>query len=84
MIFNANLLSSSGYDTLQNKYLGPLLRKEYAIPFCFKGDTPWEKELLTHLAALIHFSLTQPFTYELSVKAYLYLIVSRPKADLTS
>jgi AraC-like DNA-binding protein len=76
LVFNVNLLSSGNYDTLQNKYIGPLIRKEYAIPSIIKADVGWKKEFLTHLATLINLSLSKPFAYELLVKAHLLTMVA--------
>jgi AraC-like DNA-binding protein/quercetin dioxygenase-like cupin family protein len=76
LVFHPSLLAGVGYDDLQNRYIAPVLRKDYALPALILGEADWEKELLGHLNAIITLEAAQPFTYELLIKARLYQIVA--------
>ena len=76
LVFHPHLLAGAGYDDLQDRFVAPLLRKEYLAPTLIPNGTAWQKELLDQLEAIIALNAAKPFTYELLVKARLYQIVA--------
>ncbi len=76
IVFSPGLLMGNSYDALQVKFLDPLFKNRYRMPVHFKQESGWEKELLMHIGTIIDMGLHKPFTYELQIKAHLYLAFS--------
>lgn len=76
VVFSADMLRSSTTDTLQQKFIDPVVEKRYVPPFHFKGVHDWEAEILSQLKEIFRLNTSKAFTYELSTKARLYLILS--------
>jgi AraC-like DNA-binding protein/quercetin dioxygenase-like cupin family protein len=76
LVFSPNLLAGPGYDGLQERFIMPLLRKEYRPGTLIRGESDWQQELLTHLAEIITLNRVKPFTYELLIKARLFKIAA--------
>jgi AraC-like DNA-binding protein len=76
VVFHPELLCSGSYDVLQSKYIDPILKKQYELPKHIKAISEWEKEVLLQLEEIIRLSTIKPYSYELLVKARLYLVFS--------
>jgi AraC-like DNA-binding protein len=76
VVFRSDMLCSSRYDVLQEKFIDPLVKKQYVLPDQIKPDTEWGKEVLLQLAEIIQLNTLKPYSFELSTKARIYLILS--------
>ncbi len=76
VVFDPELLCSSIPDACQSKYIDPLIKKQLPIPVHIKGDNVWEKDIIEKLTEIMQLYSVKPNGFELSVKAYLYLIFS--------
>ena len=76
VVFNPGLLCSRTFDVLQSKYIDPVLKRQYLLSKHIKGENRWEKEALAQLSQIILSGSTKSDTYELEVKAHLYLLLS--------
>ncbi|WP_322922675.1 AraC family transcriptional regulator [Paenibacillus campi] len=75
IVFGMSLLDSSSYDTIQASYLDPLLARNSPTLLHMDGSTAWQQHVLPLLQQIVHVNLTQPVAYELTTKAYLYLVL---------
>jgi AraC-like DNA-binding protein len=75
-VFHAGFLSSSTYDAVQEKFIEPLLTRQYVPPVHLKGELPWEDEILALLLNMIRAHTELSLTRELTTKAQLYIILS--------
>lgn len=76
VVFGRDLLYSNTFDTVQSKYIEPLVQKRYSLSSHFKNAPSWEGEVLSQLSSIIEECAARPISYELSVKARLFLILS--------
>lgn len=76
VVFNQGLLHNNVFDIVKNRYIDPLLKNDYSFNAHLKGAEHWENEVMYHLNEIIDACISNPFTYELNVKARLYLILS--------
>lgn len=76
IVFNMNFLYSSTYDLLQNKYIDTISSRQGILPRHIKGNAKWESRLLSRLSEIASLILDKPYTYEMQVKALLYLVFS--------
>jgi AraC-like DNA-binding protein len=76
IVFDPVMLCSNTYDTLQIKFIEPIIKKIFTLPKHLRGELSWEKEVLSHLHFIIKIFNSKCQTYELIVKAHLYLIFS--------
>lgn len=76
LVFDVNLLAGAGYDDLQERFIGPILRKEYRLSTFIPGASDWQQALLAHLSEVIALNDTRPFAYELLIKARLYMMIA--------
>lgn len=76
IVFHPNLLNSNPYDKIQNKYINPIINKQYMFATVILGEEQWEQELLVHLDEIIENAVKKEYTYELLIKAHLYAIFS--------
>jgi len=75
IVFDANLLASSTFDTVQQKYISPLLDRTRTFPRHIKPNSEWEIKVLELLRTLIaQCSLESP-GYEIAAKGLLYLMI---------
>jgi len=76
IVFNPDILISHNIDDVQRKFIDPLIKKQFSFPFHIKGINEWEKKVLVGLVEIARLFKIQPYTYELTIKANLYLILS--------
>ncbi len=76
VVFNPAFLYSNSYDVLQLKYLDPLIQKRFLLPSHIKGLSDWENDILLYTNKIIDIFKSKAPTYELQIKAYIYLILS--------
>lgn len=76
LVFDANLLAGTGYDHLQERFIAPILRKEYRLSPLILDADDWQQELLAQLSEVIALNETRPFAYELLIKARLYTMIA--------
>ncbi|MWV43658.1 AraC family transcriptional regulator [Paenibacillus sp. HJL G12] len=74
VVFSPELLASPDFDVIQEKYIGPLLHQSFQPAPLIKGDTAWEKEVLTALDRILEDNEKRPPAYEISTKGLLYMI----------
>ncbi|OMF09596.1 AraC family transcriptional regulator [Paenibacillus amylolyticus] len=77
IVFNPELLGSRAFDTVQEKFIGPLVRKTVIPPSHIKADENWGQEILDLLKRIFADHAGRTETCEMSTKAYLYLIFAR-------
>lgn len=77
VVFSMNLLCSTSYDILQEKFINPIMKKQYLLPPFIQGNCEWEKEVLELLNDIVARNKQEHYTYELVTKAQLYLILSK-------
>ncbi|SFL75724.1 AraC-like ligand binding domain-containing protein [Paenibacillus sp. 1_12] len=75
-VFHSDFVTSSTYDSVQEKFIAPLLRRQYALPIHLKGELDWEKTVLALLLEMIRSNVESAPLHELTTKAQLYLIVA--------
>lgn len=71
VVFDKQLLSSSGFDHIQANYIAPFLDRSRTFPQHIKGETRWEKQILFQLRALLSICDQQEPAYELAAKQQL-------------
>jgi AraC-like DNA-binding protein/mannose-6-phosphate isomerase-like protein (cupin superfamily) len=77
VVFDTNLLASGSYDILQANYIVPLQEKIKTLPRHFRGSALWEEQILGYLQNIIAGYEQREPGFELSIKAYLYLILAQ-------
>lgn len=76
VVFHPGFLSSRTYDTLQQKYLDPILTGSLQLPPQIVGNSKDEQHILKLLQELVTVHRHRPPAYELTTKAALYRIFS--------
>lgn len=76
VVFNPCLLLGGTYDSIQNKYIEPLLKKQFIIPQWIDGSCDWHKTATSLLTDMIQIYMNKQNTYELLVKARLHELIS--------
>ncbi len=76
IVFSPELLLGSNYDGFQEKYVDPVIKGRYSMPVHIRGAADWEREVLFHIREAIETGEAKKFTYELVIKAHLYLAFS--------
>jgi AraC-like DNA-binding protein len=71
IVFDKQLLSSSGFDHIQASFIAPFLDRSRTFPKHIKGETRWEKHLLFQLRELLSICDQQELGYELAAKQQL-------------
>lgn len=74
VVFDAEFLSSRGYDALQERFIEPLLQKKSLPPSHLTGREEWEREILALIADIISSNERSVPAYQLMTKARLYQI----------
>lgn len=75
-VFHADLLSGSAPDLLHQRYVRPLLDRQYEVPVHLGRMNGDGAALLDLLERLFHIDKTRPFGYELAVRGLLQTCVS--------
>lgn len=75
VVFGMSLLDSASYDHVQGNYLDPLLARQVHAPLHLDPSLSWQQRILELLEQVIQVNLQRPVAYELTTKAYLYLII---------
>lgn len=76
IVFDPVMLCSNTCDALQIKFIEPIIKKTLTLPKYLGGELAWEKEVLSHMNFIINVFNSKCQTYELMIKAHLYLILS--------
>lgn len=93
IVFDVNMLASSVFDSVQEKFILPLQEKKRTFPRHMTGEQEWERSLLHHLDQIQNQYRDKSSGYEVSIKGHLYLMlyeitvgkhsVNRSKTDLS-
>jgi hypothetical protein len=75
-VIHSDFLASSMYDSVQEKFLDPLLQQQVVPPVHLTGALDWEQAVLTLLGDMIHSNVEASPMHELTTKAQLYLVFS--------
>jgi AraC-like DNA-binding protein/mannose-6-phosphate isomerase-like protein (cupin superfamily) len=76
VVFHADLLSGSAPDELHQRYIRPLLERQYEVPVLLDRKNGDSVALLDMLKQLFEIDRTRPFGYELAVRGMLQTCVS--------
>ncbi|CAI6029070.1 HTH-type transcriptional regulator MtrA [Paenibacillus sp. JJ-100] len=74
IVFHSDLLGSHTFDAVQEKFIGPIVRKNVILPSHITADEAWGREVLEYLQRIFANHAAKTDTCEMSTKAYLYLI----------
>ncbi|MCG7377035.1 AraC family transcriptional regulator [Paenibacillus sp. ACRSA] len=77
IVFSPELLGSRTFDTIQEKFIHPLVHKTLVPPNHIKPSDAWGQEILLYLQRIFAEHATNSETCEMSTKAYLYLIFAQ-------
>ena len=77
VVFSPEFLCSITQDAVQSYFIEPLIEKKIVPPIFIKGESEWEKEVIKSIDRVVELYLQKPYAYELSIKGYLYLIISK-------
>jgi len=77
IVFHSDLLGSHTFDAVQEKFIGPILRKSIQLPYHITTDEAWGSEVLAYLKRIFADHASGTDTCEISTKAYLYLMLAR-------
>lgn len=76
IIFNTSMLSFENTDICQQKYIKPFIDGNYKFPGIIKGDTVWEKQVITDVENIIAVFNNKSYGFEFKIKSLLYSIFS--------
>ncbi|UJF32461.1 AraC family transcriptional regulator [Paenibacillus hexagrammi] len=74
IVCDPQLLSSSTYDAIQNKYLSPWLERKLLLPDIYRRHTAWERSVLHYMEDMMRQYEGKPAGFELKIKADLLAI----------
>jgi AraC-type DNA-binding domain-containing proteins len=77
LIFNSEMLSSKSSDTIQIKFINPLINNQLNLPHHLICANENEKAIKTFLLELILTLTSRESNFELICKSYLYMIFSK-------
>ena len=72
ILINPSLLSSNGYDIVQNKYISPLLTGELNLPIVLPADDPATVSIRKLLDRIADMFSEGAYGHEIQIKACLY------------
>lgn len=76
LVFHPSLLQSSTYDSIQDRYIQPLLNQQFHTPVRVEGTADWERQIIDLIRSIVQDNRQRPPAYELATKAKLSLIVA--------
>ena len=77
ILISPNLLSSNGYDIVQNKYISPLLSGELNLPTVLPAGDPATREIKELLDRIADLYSEGSYGHEIKIKADLYDLLFR-------
>ncbi|MCL6458448.1 MAG: AraC family transcriptional regulator [Gorillibacterium sp.] len=73
IVLDLSLLTSVGFDRVQEEFVSPLLEKKHSFPRLIRPDTDWEHMLLGYIHNIYEAIAGETPGYEAFVKGSLYL-----------
>ncbi|WP_054956926.1 helix-turn-helix transcriptional regulator [Paenibacillus dakarensis] len=81
LVFDAGILTSAGYDLIQQTIVLPFQERRATLPRLIKPGE--HDQLLTHITEMISLSKAHPPGYQAAIKGHLFLMLSKAaEADL--
>lgn len=74
LIFDSSILSGNMYDSTYAKYIDPFIKTQVLSYLSIPGHKQWEKEIILHIQEIKRLIDEKPFSYEIAIKAYLFLL----------
>lgn len=76
LVFDPIILFSRTYDAIQVNFIDPVIKNQLSLQKHIKNDTEWEKDIVGHLKEIFRAFDSRCETFELLIKAHLYMIFS--------
>ena len=76
IVFSPGILFENTYDSLQEKFINPLLKGQNTLPVYISGKYNWENRALSQIKEIVRACTDKSYTYELQTKAHLYSLFS--------
>ncbi len=78
IVFDPTLLIyRSTPDTCIDSIIKPIIQREYIFPCFLEGHTPYEKDLIWHIANIVDLFKNKPIYYQMAIRSSIYHIFSK-------